>query len=278
MAVHSYSAVAKARSVRYCQVMSAEPNVNALRLLTSFAVGWTRWVGDLVYPPTCPGCGVRTGAHQGFCPTCWREIRFIERPYCETLGLPFSYDPGPGILSAQAIAEPPVFDRLRSAAIFEGAARDLVHSLKYRDRTDLAAMMAGWMLRASDGYVANCDGILPVPLHRSRFASRKFNQAAELARHLSRKSGQPFLPSTLIRVKRTNRQVGLSARAREDNVRAAFAIAPGHEDRVFGKRLVLVDDVYTTGATVSSATRALRRAGAAEVTVLTFAMAVTGPI
>lgn len=244
----------------------------------AFAGGCFGWLTDLVYPPTCPGCGVRTGGHGGFCPSCWREIRFIERPYCEALGLPFTYDPGPGMLSAQAIAEPPVFDRLRAAAIFEGAARNLVHGLKYRDRTDLAAMMAGWMLRASDGHVAAADAILPVPLHRMRFASRKFNQAAELGRQVAHKSGKPFLASTLVRVKRTSRQVGLSARAREDNVRAAFAIAPGREADVFGRRLVLVDDVYTTGATVSAATRVLKRAGAAEVTVLTFAMAVSGPI
>jgi len=254
------------------------PENNVLRFVTSFAGGWTKWLGDLVYPPVCPGCGVRTGSHGGFCPSCWREIRFIERPYCEMLGLPFSYDPGPGMLSAQAIADPPVFDRLRAVAIFEGAARDLVHSLKYRDRTDLAPMMASWMLRAAEHHVASCDGILPVPLHGFRFASRKFNQAAELGRHLAQKSGRAFLPATLVRTKRTSRQVGLSARAREDNVRAAFQVAPGREADVFGRRLVLVDDVYTTGATVSAATRALKKAGAAEVTVLTFAMAVSGPI
>ncbi|WP_117196109.1 ComF family protein [Rhizobium terrae] len=258
--------------------MTAEPRASTLQFVTSFAAAWTKAFGDLFYPPICPGCGVRTGGHRGLCPSCWREMRFIERPYCEVLGLPFSYDPGAGMLSAEAIANPPVFDRLRSAAIFEGAARNLVHSLKYRDRTDLAPMMAGWMLRAAESHVADCDGILPVPLHRFRFASRKFNQAAELGRHLSQASGRPFLPSTLIRVKRTSRQVGLSANAREENVRAAFAIAPGHEADVFGKRLVLVDDVYTTGATVSSATRALKKAGAADVTVLTFAMAVSGPI
>ena len=251
-------------------------------LASDFTRRWARgpfdWLSDLVFPPTCPGCGVRTGSHSAFCPSCWRDIRFVERPYCEVLGLPFSYDPGPGILSAQAIAEPPPFDRLRSATIFEGAARDLVHSLKYRDRGELAAMMAGWMLRASDGHVAACDAILPVPLHRFRFVSRKFNQAAELGRQIGRQSGKPFLPATLIRTKRTSRQVGLTARARQDNVRAAFAISPGHEAEVFGKRLVLIDDVYTTGATVSSAVRCLKKAGAAEVTVLTFAMAVSGPI
>lgn len=219
-----------------------------------------------------------TGSHAGFCPACWREVRFIERPYCEILGLPFSYDPGRGMLSAEAIADPPVFDRLRAAAIYEGSARNLVHSLKYRDRTDLAAMMAGWMLRASEGHVLACDAILPVPLHRHRFLSRKFNQSAELARHLARQAEKPFLSATLVRVKNTRRQVGLTARAREENVRAAFGIAPGHEADVFGKRIVLVDDVFTTGATVSAATRALRKAGAVEVTVLTFAMAVSTPI
>jgi ComF family protein len=235
-------------------------------------------MGNLVYPPACPGCGRMTGSHAGFCPACWREIRFIERPYCEVLGLPFSYDPGRGMLSAEAIANPPVFDRLRAATIYDGSARNLVHSLKYRDRTDLASMMAGWMLRASEGHVAGCDGILPVPLHRRRFLSRKFNQSAELARHLAQQSDKPFLPAALLRIKSTRRQVGLTARAREENVRAAFGIAPGHEPDVFGKRLILVDDVFTTGATVSAATRALKRAGAAEVTVLTFAMAVSTPI
>ncbi|MCF6368743.1 ComF family protein [Rhizobium halophilum] len=237
-----------------------------------------RWVGELVYPSVCPACGVRTGRHASFCPTCWGQIHFIERPYCEILGVPFSYDPGEGMVSAEAIADPPVFDRLRSAAIHEGPVRHLVHALKYRDRTDLAPMMAAWMLRASEEFVGRSDAIVPVPLHRWRFVSRKFNQSAELARHLAGQSGRPFLSSTLIRVKNTSRQVGLTARRREANVRAAFKVVPGRETDVAGKHILLVDDVFTTGATVSSATRALKKAGAAEVTVLTFAMAIAGPI
>lgn len=233
---------------------------------------------DLVFPPTCAACRVSTGSHRSLCPKCWSAVRFIERPYCEVLGSPFSHDLGSGILSAEAIADPPVFDRLRSTAIHDGVVRDLVHGLKYRDRTDLVPMMAGWMLRASDGRIAACDAIIPVPLHRTRLFLRKFNQAAELARHLARLSGKPFLPATLVRVKRTAQQVGLSARAREDNVRGAFAIASGRENDVFGRRVVLVDDVYTTGATVTAATRVLKKAGAAEVTVLTFARALGGPI
>ncbi|WP_245480418.1 ComF family protein [Neorhizobium sp. NCHU2750] len=232
----------------------------------------------MVYPPVCLSCGALTGRHGGVCAACWSGVRFIERPYCEVLGLPFSYDPGPGMLSAQAIADPPVFARLRAAAIFDGAARAMVHGLKYRDRGDLAPVMAGWMERAGQDCLAGCDAILPVPLHRTRFALRKFNQAAELARHLSGRTGTPYLPAALVRTKRTQRQVGLTARARQDNVRAAFAIAAGHEAEVFGKRLVLIDDVYTTGATVSAATRALKKAGATEVSVLTFAMALAETI
>ena len=117
-----------------------------------------------------------------------------------------------------------------------------------------------------------------MPLHWTRLSLRRFNQAAELARHLARLSGRPLLVEALQRARRTRRQVGLTARAREDNVRAAFRVVKGSEDQVFGKRLVLIDDVYTTGATVSAAARVLKRAGASEVTVLTFAMALREPI
>ncbi len=234
---------------------------------------WLALAG-LVYPPACPGCGVSVGAHRGLCPACWSDIRFIERPYCEVMGSPFSHDLGEGILSAEAIADPPVFDRLRSAAIHDGIVRDLVLSLKYRDRTDLAPMMAGWMLRAGDGMVETCDAIIPVPLHRARLFARKYNQAAELARHVARLSGKPLLATALLRVKRTSRQVGLGAKARQDNVRGAFAVSEHRAADLFGRRVVLVDDVYTTGATVAAATRALRKAGVADVTVLTFARVV----
>ena len=225
-----------------------------------------------------PSAALRPAGHRGLCPKCWSALRFIERPYCEVLGVPFSHDLGPGILSAEAIANPPPFDRLRSAAFHDEAVRNLVHGLKYRDRTDLAPMMAVWMLRAAEGTVERCDAILPVPLHRTRMFSRKFNQAAELARHMARQTDKPFLQGTLLRIRRTRQQVGLGARAREDNVRGAFAVAKGHEGDVVGKRLVLVDDVYTTGATVAAAARALRKAGAADITVLTFARALSETI
>ncbi|MET0173632.1 MAG: ComF family protein [Agrobacterium vaccinii] len=245
-----------------------------LRLLR----GFLRSLSEFVYPPSCLGCGCKTQNDGAFCAACWAGVQFIERPYCEVLGIPFSHDHGRGIVCAEAIAAPPPFERLRAATVHDGPARRLVHQLKYLDRTDLALLMATWMLRASDGMVAACDCIVPVPLHRRRFLARRFNQSAELARHLSALSGKSLLASSLIRVKPTSRQVGLSARARKFNVRGAFAIAPGREADISGKRVVLVDDVYTTGATVAAAARRLKKAGAADVTVLTFAMAISGPI
>lgn len=234
-----------------------------------------RGTADLLYPPVCRGCGRFVQRHAAVCPACWVSLRLIERPFCEVLGVPFSHDLGRGILSADAIANPPPFTRLRSVAIHTGIARDLVHALKYTDRTDLAPMMAAWMLRAGEGVVQAADAIVPVPLHKYRLWSRRFNQSAELARALAHLSGRPMLATALVRRRRTMRQVGLGATQRQDNVRGAFLVTEAGQSLVFGRHIVLVDDVYTTGATVAAATRALKRAGASEVTVLTFARAVT---
>lgn len=232
----------------------------------------------LPFPPNCPGCGRLTADHRALCPTCWQTVRFIERPYCEMLGIPFSHDLGKGILSAEAIANPPVFDRLRSAVLFQGVARNLVHGLKYKDRTELAPMMAEWMVTASDGFVKSAEAIMPVPLHPRRLFFRKYNQAGELARHIAGLGGVALLPSALICKKNTARQVGLSVNKRQDNVRGAFQVTDQGRSDVFGRHVLLVDDVYTTGATVAAASRVLRSAGAKEITVLTFAMALPDTI
>lgn len=152
---------------------------------------------NVVFPPVCCGCGRLTGDPHAVCASCWRGLRLIERPYCDVLGSPFGFDPGLGAVSPEAMANPPAFDRLRSAALHEGIARDLVHGLKYRDRTDLAPMLAEWMIRASDGAVAAADLIVPVPLHAFRLWRRKFNQAAELARFIADISQTPYRPNVL---------------------------------------------------------------------------------
>jgi ComF family protein len=176
------------------------------------------------------------------------------------------------------MAEPPIFDKLRSVVIHEGIAKRLSQQLKYHDRTDLAPLMARWMVRASDGMLADCDYIMAVPLHRWRLLSRRFNQSAELARQISSATGKPFVPAALTRRKATRQQVGLTALGRQENMRGAFKITAGYEQNVAGKRVLLIDDVYTTGATVSALARVLKRGGAEKVYVLTFAMALANPI
>lgn len=186
-------------------------------------------------------------------------------------GTPFEHDLGDGIVSAAALADPPPFRRARSAAVYGDVARRLVHQLKYYDRPHLAEIMATAMRRAGEPLLSAAALIVPVPLYRWRLWQRRFNQAAALAASLSRLTGVPHDPLVLERVKPTRRQVGLSATQRRDNVRGAFRVPDAARARIAGRDVLLIDDVYTSGATAKAATRALLRGGAAAVDVLTFA-------
>jgi ComF family protein len=229
---------------------------------------------DILYPPVCLACRAATGEHGALCPACWRAMRFIERPFCDRLGTPFEHDLGEGLLSPQAVADPPVFQRARAVARFEdGPARRLVHRLKYSDRAELAAPMGAWMARAGADVLAEADAITPAPLHPRRLWTRRFNQAAALAREIARRSGKPYEPGLLRRVKATRSQVGLTREQRVKNMQGAFRVAEGAPVR--GRRIVLVDDVLTSGATANAAARALLRGGAAQVDLIVFARVVT---
>jgi len=253
------------------------PEVVRRRPLRSAAAGaafLVRQAVDLALPPHCLACERPVGSFGALCPLCWGELRLIEKPYCARLGTPFTYDLGPGALSAEAIADPPPFDRCRAVAAFDEVARKLVHGLKYRDRTELARWMGGWMARAGAELLADAELIVPVPLHRRRLWWRRFNQSAALAQAVAIASGRSCAPLALARVKATRQQVGLSGAERGRNVAGAFRVLPGARAEVGGRRVLLVDDVYTTGATVKAATRALLRGGAAAVDVLVFARVV----
>ncbi len=234
------------------------------------------WPARLLFPPVCGGCRRIVSQPGTLCGACWRGLRFLERPWCEVLGIPFSHEMGPGIVSADAIANPPPFDRARAAVAHSGVAKQMVHRLKYGDRTDLAPWMARWMARAGEELIADADVIVPVPLHRRRFLVRRFNQSAELARWVARLTRRRFDAAVVARVKSTQQQVGLGARQRQDNVRGAFRIAPDAEIEVQGRKVLVVDDVYTTGATVSAVAKALRKAGVARIDVLTFSRVLPG--
>lgn len=230
----------------------------------------------VLFPPVCPGCRRHVREPGTLCASCWPEVRFIEPPYCSVLGTPFAFEVGEGAVSPAAIAEPPPFARARAAVAYSGIARELVQNLKYRDRTDLAPWMARWMIRAGSELTGDANLVVPVPLHARRFFSRRFNQSAELARHVARLAGLRFEPAVIKRIRPTRQQVGLAANERAANMRGAFGVPGAAKPELAGERVLLVDDVFTTGATVSAVTRVLKRAGAREVDVLTFAMALPG--
>jgi ComF family protein len=225
-------------------------------------------------PPLCPACRGLVEEQGGLCAGCWSTLSFIAPPYCERLGIPFVYDPGPGVLSMEAIANPPAYTRARAAVRFDDVARKLVHAFKYSDRLDLAPMMGGWMTQAGRELLANADAMVSVPLHWRRLWARRFNQAAALAKVISNNSGVPDAHHVLERTRSTPQQVGLSRTERASNVQGAFRVADAAKVEIRGKRLILVDDVLTSGATVDNCARTLLRAGARNVDVLVFARVV----
>ena len=236
-------------------------------------------VVDVALPQLCASCREPVG-DAGVCAACWAKLSFIAPPYCERLGIPFTYDPGPGILSMEAIADPPAYHRARAAVRYDDVARTLVHAFKYGDRLDLAPTMGRWMATAGRTLLSEADALVPVPLHWRRQWARRFNQSALLAEIIAKAgSGSGALPVTyraLKRVKATPQQVGLSQSARAQNVQGAFRVPPDGRADVAGRRLILVDDVLTSGATMDACARALLRAGAAQVDALVFARVVAG--
>ena len=218
------------------------------RELAGFSTG-------LLFPAVCPGCRRHVAEPGTLCGACWPKLRFLERPWCPVMGTPFAHDFGENFLSAETIANPPPFERARAAVVYSGVARQMVQGLKYSDRTDLARWMGGWMARAGAELLADAEIVVPVPLHWTRFLRRRFNQSAELGRAIARRSDKTFAPLALKRIKATRQQVGLALNERQDNVRAAFKVPLEHEIEVAGRRVLLVDDVYTTGATVTGRRR-----------------------
>ena len=233
----------------------------------------SRLVLDIALPTLCVSC--REPVHgEGVCAACWAKLSFIAPPFCPRLGIPFVYDPGPELLSMEAIANPPAYQRARAAVRYDDVARTLVHALKYQDRTDLAPAMGRWMARAGKELLDEADVLVPVPLHWRRGWSRRYNQSGALAHVISRQSGVTLAAESLRRVRATEQQIGLSRAQRASNVQGAFKVAADRMADIQGRQVILIDDVLTTGATVDACARALLRAKAAQVDVLTFARVV----
>ena len=217
-------------------------------------------------PPRCAGCGVPVGEDHRFCATCWSSLRFIGPPWCAGCNVPFAFDRGDDARCGDCLRDPPRHAGVRAAVAYGPVARSLALRLKYGGRTAFAETMAlrmRWLLPVE------ADLLVPVPLHRRRIWSRGFNQAALIAEALARMASVRHDRDVLVRPHRTVVLRGLGGRQRAKAVAGAFAVASAAAVR--DKTIVLVDDIYTTGATADACTRVLLRAGARSVTILCWA-------
>ena len=232
---------------------------------------------DLVLPPLCPSCRDPLGDGVGLCAACWTKLSFIEPPYCARLGIPFLYDPGPGLLSMEAIADPPAYDRARAAVRYDDVARALVHNFKYGDRLDLAPLMGRWMARAGRELLAEADALHAGAAALAQALGAALQPVGGTGRARSRsRSGVPVLHvGAQARARHCCSRSGCRGRSGRTTCRALSRVPPEEKTKVAGRRMVLIDDVLTSGATVDTCARALLRAGAAHVDVLTFARVVS---
>jgi len=226
------------------------------------------WRGtlDLLFPPQSIDKGPAPLAG-GFTAETWSRIHFLDGPVCDGCGAPFEFHQGDGARCAACMARPRAFDAARAACVYDECSRDPILKLKHADRLDLAPLFARWLSRAARELLDEADAIAPVPLHPLRLMARRHNQAAEIARPLARLAKVRYLPDALVRRRATDSQAGKSGSGRRRNVAGAFEVAASRARQVAGRRVLVIDDVMTTGATLEGCARALKAAGAARVDV-----------
>ena len=231
---------------------------------------------DAIYPPQCAGCMTLTDAPHGLCPTCWKDTSFITGAICASCGIPVPGTSEDGLRCDDCHANPPDWTQGRAAIMYTGVGRRVLLSFKHGDRLDLARTLAGWMAGAGSTLIETADIVAPVPLHRWRLLSRKFNQAAELARQPHISGACEYCPDLVTRIRSTTLQKNMTREERLANMAGAFEVPTRHLNRLKGKSVLLIDDVMTTGATLSTLSRCLSDAGAETVNVLALARVAPG--
>lgn len=244
-------------------------NILAARL-ARWGCGWAGAVLDTLLPPQCLACDAPVGGQGQFCAVCFSAAHFIVEPCCRSCGSPFAHasEGQENGLCLYCHDDPPPWSRARAALQYDALSKRVVLPLKYGDRTELATSLGAMMVRAGRVLLDGADTLVPVPLHRRKLLSRRFNQAVLLANAVGRRSGVPVVPDALERSRFTKPLGALPVGARHDEVEGAFTLRAGRGGWVAGRRVLLIDDVLTTGATCRACTKVLLAAGAAQVDVL----------
>jgi ComF family protein len=230
---------------------------------------------DAVLPPRCLTCDMGVEAPGQLCTACFRATAFVTEPCCLRCGMPFRHAGQGGLAHACAACtqDPPPWRQGRAALRYDDQARRIILPLKHGDRVEMASALASHMARIGATLLREAEYVIPVPLHRRRLLSRRYNQSALLARALARAGSRPLLVDALVRTRSTASLAGMTRSERAKTVAGAFAVRPGRDVALAGRRVLLIDDVLTTGATASACTAALLAAGVARVDLLVGARA-----
>lgn len=230
---------------------------------------------DAILPPRCPMSGEIVDEQGMICAEIWAGMEFVSAPYCGTCGIPFDFETeaheGQCLSCLKTL---PPYNSARAALRYNDTSRDMILGFKHGDKTHMAPSFMPWLKRAGEGMLGNADLLIPVPLHPMRLLSRRYNQAGIIAQCLSKETGIKHLPMALKRTRATVSQGHLKSDERAKNVRKAFAVRKQYESYLNAKNVVLIDDVFTTGATVNECTKVLKKTGAARVDILTLARVV----